>query len=202
MSFCPNCGSELNDGAKFCQACGGAVGEGGTQNQQAQYQQPYQAQYQMPYQAKYYAPAKNIVQQLSDKVKIQGILAVVIACIQYLMGFLFIIAGADSYDGTGLIVYGIFVLAVAVANTVISVQNFKFSTDVLRCPVGIISRFSPIGGCVGTLIYNVLFGGIIGIAISIYAFIIRNFVITNEMQFAEIENKYNMQFAQSKAANV
>ena len=209
MSFCPKCGSRLSDGAMFCPGCGKAVGAEGAQNQQnqqnqqqTQYQQTYQPSYQTQYQTRFYPPVKNILQQLSEKIKIQAILAIVIACIQYLMGFLFIIAGADSYDGTGLIVYGILVLAVAVANTVISVQNFKFSTDVLRCPVGIISRFSPIGGCVGTLIYNVLFGGIIGIAISIYAFIIRNFVITNEMQFAEIENKYNMQFAQSKAANV
>ena len=208
MSFCPKCGSRLSDGAMFCPGCGKAVGADGAQNQQnqqnqqqTQYQQTYQPSYQTQYQTRFYPPVKNILQQLSEKIKIQAILAIVIACIQYLMGFWFIIAGADAYDGTGLIVYGIFVLLVAALNTVVSVQNFKLSADVLICPVGILSRFSPIGGCVGILIYNIFFGGLVGIAVSIYAFIIRNFVITNEMQFAEIEQKYNMQYAKNAGAN-
>lgn len=51
MSFCPSCGNQLNEGAKFCQNCGKTIGGGQAVNQpQINNTQLYQQQYQQPYQ--------------------------------------------------------------------------------------------------------------------------------------------------------
>jgi len=53
MSFCPNCGTQLDAALKFCTNCGTAL----TQPQPAQHQQPYaQPQYQQPQVQQPYAP--------------------------------------------------------------------------------------------------------------------------------------------------
>ena len=87
----------------------------------------------------------------------------------------------------------IFVIIVAVINTLVSVKDFRYSREVLYRPVGIYAKFSPVGGYVGMLIYNILFGGIVGIAGSIYAFVVRSFVVNNELQFAQIEQQFMAQ---------
>ena len=56
--FCPNCGTQNADGAKFCSGCGAPLG---AQQPQQQYQQPQQPQqqYQQPrqqYQQPQYRP--------------------------------------------------------------------------------------------------------------------------------------------------
>lgn len=215
MSFCSNCGSQLGEGVKFCPNCGKsldggqAVNQPPTPNHTQAYQQqvppnagqPYQQPplftppYQQPYAQPYtpYMPQKNILQQLSGKVKANAIIWLVVACLQYLLGIIYIAMGLDSYDGGALVVMGIFVIIVAVINTLVSVRDFRYSREVLYRPVGIYAKFSPVGGYVGMLIYNIFFGGIIGIAGSIYAFVVRSFVVNNELQFAQIEQQFMAQ---------
>ena len=60
MAFCGNCGTQLNDGAKFCPRCGQTVG-GGESTPQQQVNQPQQASYQQPQQA--YQPQQQSYQQ-------------------------------------------------------------------------------------------------------------------------------------------
>lgn len=202
MSFCVKCGKELLEGASFCHVCGTASDAAQSANYQPGYQQqtpPYQTVYQQPtppyqtvYQQPYYMP-KNIVQILSGKVRTQAVIWLVIACIQYILGIINIVAGLQmryESDILAMLTTGMIIITVAVLNTLFSVQNFKYSSQVLTVPVGIIKKYSPLGGIIGTLIYNVLFGGIIGIVGSVYAFLIRSFVMDNERQFAEIEYNY------------
>lgn len=132
MSFCPSCGNQLNEGAKFCQNCGKTIGGGQAVNQpQINNTQLYQQQYQQPYQP--YAPMKNIVQQLSGKIKVQAIIWLVIACIQYVLGIVNIVNGIDMYYDEEIfsMIMGILIIIVAVLNTVFSIQSFTYSTKIL-----------------------------------------------------------------------
>ena len=77
MAFCPNCGSAINDGAKFCSTCGGALPAAQAQAVQAPaqpiqpqpqsqiqpvYQQPVQPQVQPQIQPVYQQPAQPQIQ--------------------------------------------------------------------------------------------------------------------------------------------
>lgn len=208
MSFCTNCGKEIN--SKFCPNCGQQQTEGGQAAtaqapapeappaaQQQQYCPPpvgqYQPQYAPPQQyyapQQYYKPQKDIVRQLSDKVKIQAVIWTVIACLQYILGIVYIAVNCDLYNDAEVFGFttGIMMLIVAAANTMFCVRDYKYSGEVIQNPVGIVAKYSPVGNIVATLIYNVLFGGIIGIAGSIYAFVVRSFVKNNENGFMQIE---------------
>ena len=112
-----------------------------------------------------------------------------VACLQYLIGISCLLFES--------VAYGVIVLIIAVLNTLFSVRDFKYSKEVLVSPVGIVEKYQSIGGLIGTLIYNVLFGGIIGIAGSIYGFVLRSFVMSNQAQFMQIEQS----FANSSAAS-
>ena len=210
MAFCSKCGKEINEGAAFCDKCGMAVGGQPTNQQQPIYtgqpcQQPYQQQAMPPYQMYGYMPQKNIVQELSEKVNINAIIWLVVACIQYLIfiyGVILVSSPLLHYVKYFVDIFWlicrifedgwpyIFVLAVAIANKVVSAKDFKYSREVICKPVGILGKYFPVGGCVGMLIYNILLGGIIGVAGAIYAFVLRSFVVNNQQQFAQIEQQY------------
>ena len=40
------------------------------------------------------------------------------------------------------------------------------------------------------IIYNILFGGLVGIVGAVYAFTVRSFVLTNQMLFAQKEREF------------
>lgn len=195
--FCSICGKELIEGVKFCDNCGNAVtGTQGTvpppNYYQQQYQQPY-APYIPPY-----SPQTNLVRRLSEKVKINAIIWLVVACIQYLLTIIYFIGGLslagsrwsdEAATGGVLIVMAIILLFVAIINTVYSSKGFDYSKEILQKPIGIVTKYTSIGGCVGNLIYNLFFGGLIGIIGSIHGFTVRNFVMSNEMQFLQIEQQ-------------
>ena len=72
--FCSKCGQELEAGAKFCQKCGQTVSNG---QQQTQVNAVPQSQV--------YKSQQNVIQQLSSKVKITGVMWIIVACIQYIL---------------------------------------------------------------------------------------------------------------------
>lgn len=82
-----------------------------------------------------------------------------------------------------------FVLIVGVLNLVSSIQDICYSKEFRAKPIGIVRRVKPLAGPIITLIYNLLIGGIIGIAGSIFYFVaVRGYVLENEQAFLEIEN--------------
>lgn len=184
MQYCSKCGKELMEGSQFCPGCGQAVG--GQQTQQPVYPQPRQSYPQPVYQNTF-----GILQQLSSKIKTNAVIWIIIAVFQFIVGLFNMVVGfalnADYEDGTTNIIMGIFVILVGVMNMINASRDLKYSKDVLVRPLGIVKRFQPVGNLIGTLIYNLFFGGIIGIVGSIYAFILRNFVMTNAAQFEVIE---------------
>lgn len=193
MAFCSECGKEVAEDSQFCPECGRTVSNQVNSAQQTCYQQPVQPTYQTPPQSVYLQP--NLIQQLSTKIKTDAIIWIVIACLQFLIGIFNIVTGlvlnADYEDGTMNLITGFFVILVGIINLVNSMRSIKYSKEVLIRPVGIVQRFEPIGGLVGILIYNLLFGGIIGAFGSIYGFVLRNFVISHAAQFQAIESSYN-----------
>lgn len=155
MKFCQKCGKELLDEYVACPVCG------------------------CPTNISSFTALSNentdlVLKKLSEKMKIYGIIWLVIAVIQILLG---------------IFLYWMF-LIIGVVNIVTSVMGLKYSKDVLEKPSGIVEKFQPIAGPIFTLVYNFLFGGVIGVIGSIYYFVgIRNYVMENKELFKAIETK-------------
>lgn len=147
MKFCVHCGKELFDEAVICPGCGCAAGTAPVQTKRA-----------------------DLVQKLSEKVRTNAIIWLVIGILQVLAG----------------IFGGWFVLIVGVLNIISSVQDMNYSKALPENPTGIIQKFEPVTGPVIALVYNLIFGGIIGVVGSIYYFVgIRSFVMENKAAFAD-----------------
>lgn len=151
MKYCTHCGKELVDEAVVCVGCGCAVA--GTTARKAP------------------TPAE-LINTLSERVKTNGIIWLVIGIIQILIG----------------IFLNWYVLIVGALNIISSIQDMTYSKKVLDDPDGIVKKFEPLTGPIITLIYNLIFGGLIGVAGSIYYFVgIRSFVMENKTAFYQME---------------
>ena len=141
--FCNKCGKEIQGNVNFCNSCGNPLNGVGNN-------------------------AEKLLHQLSERYKINGIIWIVVAVIQ--------------------IILGIFVnwicLIVGVLNIISAIQDIIFSGKMLKNPNGIVDKVRPLVGAILILIYNV----ILGVAGSIYYLVgIRNFVMKNEGEFKSLE---------------
>ena len=174
MKYCSNCGSQLTENSSFCQNCGNKItAENNTVAQ---------------------APPldKSIVNILSGKVRTEATIWLIIGIIQICYGG---IAFYYSYNYPELYenfyIDWSFVLIVGILNIISSRKDFKFSSKITINPVGITERYSSIVAPIIVLIYNILFGGLIGVIGSIYYMIaVRGYVKTNEQAFYSIEQEY------------
>lgn len=173
MSFCSNCGKK-SDGGNFCSGCGCRLNnQSKAAPQQSQYTQQNYVQ-------------KNPIEILSEKIKISAIIWSVIAGLQIIIGFInFTVLFETS---SGLILWGI-----AALNAFAAYKDYKYSKEITYRPVGIVAQYQPITSYIITLIYNLIFGGVIGVAGSIYDLTVRNYVMTNVGVFNDIENSFNAQ---------
>ncbi|MBQ9859817.1 MAG: zinc ribbon domain-containing protein [Clostridia bacterium] len=155
MKFCTHCGKELLDAAVICPGCGCAVeGQGGVPGVTA-------------------ADGNALLTKLSERVKTNGIIWLVIAVLQMIGG----------------LVFNWFLLVVGVLNIVSAIKDLQSSKTIPQNPVGIVKNAEPLTGPIITLVYNLVIGGIIGVAGSIYYFIaIRNFVMENKETFLALES--------------
>ena len=79
-------------------------------------------------------------------------------------------------------------MIVGVLNIISEIQDIIFSGKMLKNPNGIVDKVRPLVGAILILIYNVIFGGVLGVAGSIYYLVgIRNFVMKNEGEFKSLE---------------
>ncbi len=148
MKYCSYCGKELLDEAVLCVGCGCAVAR--------------------PAQPQTGCSNESLLQKLSARVRTNGIIWLVIGCLQILGGIFF----------------NWFLLVVGVLNIVSAIQDLNFSNTVKENPSGIVKRFEPLAGPIIALVYNLVIGGIIGVAGSIYYFVaVRNLVMENKAQF-------------------
>ncbi len=150
MKYCTKCGSEMQDVAEFCSKCGTRVNCGTPPS------------------------SGNLLSQLSERVKLNGIIWLIIGIIQIVLGMEW---------GWGLLLVG-------GLNIASSIQDINYSKTVLTSPQGIVEHFRPLTGPVIVLVYNLIFGGVIGVAGSVYYLVgVRNFVLSNEKIFMTYNEK-------------
>lgn len=127
--------------------------------------------------AAYQTPAANdsLVSTLANRVQINGVIWIIVGSLQILFA-LFV---------------NWYVIIVGILNFISGIQDMSYSTKVKSHPVGIVKKFQPLAWPIVVLLYNLIFGGIIGVAGSIYYLAaVRNLVLTNEHAFKEIEQQY------------
>lgn len=192
--FCMNCGKELDDNIRFCSGCGAEVSGSAvvsnnstTPNNQGanNYQNSYNSQNafnnsnnynaQMPYNNAFNPNTpESLLRTLSERYKINAIIWFIIAGIQVILG----------------ITINWILLIVAALNIVAAVQDLNYSKNILIQPQGIVNKEKPLVGSIAVLVYNLFFGGILGVAGSIYYLVgIRNFVMTNANAFMALEQQ-------------
>lgn len=192
--FCMNCGKELDDNIRFCSGCGAEVSGSAdvTNNSSApnnqganNYQNSYNSQNafnnsnnynaQMPYNNAFNPNTpESLLRTLSERYKINAIIWFIIAGIQVILG----------------ITINWILLIVAALNIVAAVQDLNYSKNILIQPQGIVNKEKPLVGSIAVLVYNLFFGGILGVAGSIYYLVgIRNFVMTNANAFMALEQQ-------------
>lgn len=152
MKFCTHCGKELCDEAVICPGCGCAVGT-----------------VSVPAAAK-----ADLLTKLSERIKINGIIWLVIGVLQIIIGLC----------GTWL------PLIVGVLNMISAVKDMNYSKTVLENPTGIVTNFESLTSPIITLVYNLVIGGFIGVIGSIYYFVaLRGFVMENKNAFLALEQQ-------------
>lgn len=160
MKYCTRCGKALPEGAAFCAGCGCP----------APAPQP---------DAPPQAPPAHLLPSLSRKLKGNGILWLIIGIVQIALA-LFCMVLTGSFQAL--------LSAVGVMNIISSISNLKYSKTVLQNPVGVVKRFEPLAGPIISLVYNAVFGGVIGIAGSIYYLTaIRSYVMNHRDAFLALE---------------
>ena len=114
-----------------------------------------------------------LLNTLSQRVNTNGIIWLVIGVLQ-ILGGLFI---------------NWILLIVGALNILSSVQDVQYSKTLQEDPTGIVEKYEPVTGPIVALVYNLIFGGIIGVVGSIYYFAqIRGFVMQNKEAFSAIAN--------------
>lgn len=188
-NFCSSCGNQLEENSRFCNACGKPT------NAAPNFVPPPPPQYQTYYHGAGMSYRYDFNQQLADKINVKCIMWWIVAGLQYLTALFYVLGGwwmMEEYiiydtDYPGFVIMGLVVLITAIVNTLVCIKDREFRDEVRERPVGIIERIMPLGKCIGLLIYNIFFGGIVGIILSIYNFSIRRFVIRNQQEFMRLE---------------
>ena len=165
--FCENCGSELLEGNKFCPSCGADVSNQSSSNVNNVINSSEKEK------------IGKLITQLSQKNQTNAIIWGVLGTVQIIISMCAIV----SYG----FATGMWTLLVGILNVYSGHKDFTYSKDLLKKPVAIISRYKSAAPIVITLIYNLIFGGIIGIAGSLYEMSIRNFVLNNKTEFEQAE---------------
>ncbi|MBQ6997560.1 MAG: zinc-ribbon domain-containing protein [Oscillospiraceae bacterium] len=118
------------------------------------------------------ADCSSLINTLAQRVNVNGIIWLVIGILQVIGGL------AINW----------FLLIVGALNIISSVQDMNYSKALPNNPTGIVAKFEPLTGPIITLIYNLIFGGVIGVVGSIYYFVaIRNYVMENKQAFASLD---------------
>ena len=100
---------------------------------------------------------------LSERIKINGIIWLIVGILQICTGVFFI---------------------VGILNIITAINDLKASKNVFQYRVGLVKAYEPLVSPIIVFIYNLIFGGLIGIAGSLYYFIcIRGFVMENKDYF-------------------
>ena len=131
-----------------------------------------------------------LVLQLSEKIKTEATVWKIIAVLQVVIGLATVIINISDGELEGGL-YGGLIILIAVRNFKISGEDLKFSQEIIKCPVGIVTKYEPIFPLIVDLAYNIFVGGVIGVVACAFGFMTRSFVVNNKQAFLEIESAFN-----------
>ena len=176
LIFCTECGKQYSDKAVACPNCGNPT-----------YIAPAPLQPQVNYTAPVQPQTSNPTSQFADKLatkeQTSGIIWTVIAVIQVIIG----ICGAW------------FTLIVAAINAVAAYGSFQKAKKVRNPYPGMVAEYEKqLTSLIISLVYNAIFGGVVGVAGNIYDLITRNYVLTNRAVF-ESAGEENAEKAEAEA---
>ncbi len=173
MKYCSHCGKQIMDEAVICVHCGCPVDN----TVRPQVKPPENP--------------KELLNTLSQRVQIGGILWIIIGSFQVLYALILLFLFFDWFAA----VIGV----IGILNIVTSVKDFQYSKTVLDNPNGIVEKYEPLGDPIATLIWNSIcffagclaldilgiLIGLIGVGGSIYDLIgVRGFVMSKREAFA------------------
>ncbi len=170
MKFCSKCGREIMDEAVICPGCGCTV-SGTYPHNDMKWQQ---------------MDSKVLLKQLQRKLKTETQLWTWIGIAQAVIG---IILFVNALDGEFFIGLPISLFVISIVNLCSSFERKRFSKSINEKPVGIVKRYEPFFSYVFSVAYNLIFGGVIGVAGSIYGIMTRNYVLKNEVAFSKMEEQ-------------
>jgi hypothetical protein len=107
---------------------------------------------------------------LSERLLINGIIWLVVGVLQILIG-----VGLENW----------WIGAVGAMNIIAGIQDMRYSKALFTDPAGIMDKFTPLVGPIIALVYNVIFGGVFGVAGSIFYFVgIRGYIMANKEAYS------------------
>lgn len=164
LIICSECKKEYSDKAPACPNCGNPTHTVSTPVQpQSQSQYTSSAQFQMN---NYVVP--SYAEKLATKEQTSGIIWAVIAVLQVIIGF------------SGLW----FPIIIAIINGATAYGCFKKAKKVRNPYPGMVAEYDKqMTSLVISIVYNVIFGGVIGVAGNIFDLITRNYVLANRAVF-------------------
>jgi len=149
---------------------------------------------------------ENLIPALALKIRNIGTIWSIIGFLQFFAGIGAIAISfnffccIDSFMGEdpmfAILFYGgISLLIIGIINLIGSQKNLAYADRIVEKPVNIFSDFQRVGHIIFALIYNMLFGGVIGIIGAIYQLTVRNFVFANRLQLKHIESLFKQYIA-------
>ena len=163
LIYCTECGKQISDKAAACPNCGNPI-RSVSISARPQYSYTTQAH------ANIYA-ASQYAEKLATKEQTSGIIWLVIAIFQFVIG----IAGAW------------FVLIIAVLNALAALGSFQKAKKVRNPYPGMVEEYEKqLIGFILSFVYNIIFGGVIGVAGNIFDLCTRNYVLTNRVIFEDM----------------
>lgn len=185
MKYCSKCGRELMDEAVICPGCGCEV-EGARRGVNVP-----------RYTKDDYEDARAILQQKMKTVRwfwtILGSIQTLAGVPLLIISFVILVDEAFDIEAHPFFLASLSVLVVGIINLKFANTYKKLMEAFERRPVGIQEYYdNALGRIVGGLIFNLFFGGLIGIIGSILEFSARNYVLNNRRLFREIEEDYRL----------
>ncbi|MBE6713746.1 MAG: hypothetical protein E7575_00475 [Ruminococcaceae bacterium] len=173
MKFCTHCGKELFDAAVICPGCGCPTNDQSTQ--QSFFGQSFANSDPKPY-----------LNVLSEKVKTEAFIWSAVAALQIIFSIVLFASDGEKSIATSLLI-------IAALNIFSAYSDMQYSKEVVSNPKDIAAKYTPVTGLVIALIYNIIFGGVIGVVGIAFGFMTRSYVMENIRIFRQFDRSNNQQ---------
>ncbi|MBR1442975.1 MAG: zinc ribbon domain-containing protein [Firmicutes bacterium] len=191
--FCIKCGKELNDDSAFCSACGAKVSDNNSQqfsygSQQMEYgiRNISILNYQMTEEQQ----KEALVAEFASKVRILGIVWLVIGILQVVTAPIFIVLyGINPVSIAAGLMMSIFLVIIGIYNIVFSIGRLNYVNKFIKEKRGMTEyiRKNGLRILIGNGIVNISSFWVIGILAVAYEVFVYNYGKEHEVEFWQIE---------------